>query len=294
MRVKVIAVLAGAFLAGWMARVPCAIAQDSEALMPDQSKARALQLIQQAIDTLGGAAYLNVHTVTCRGKLSQFSHQGDLNGYEKFVDYSEPPYKDRTENIPKRNLISVFNKDKGWILDRGGVADAPQTDLAQFEEDIKKDIDNILRNRIHESGMIIRYGGSDVVDLKEADWVELVDSENRTIRIAFARSNHLPIRKVVETRDPNTQMKSEEMEYYSLYMPIAGIETPYQITRERNGLKVYQVFFDTCEYNANVPDSLFTKESLEQRWSEVGKKEKNKKDKPDKNDKDDKDNKFQN
>jgi hypothetical protein len=290
-RIRVTPVLAGAFLAAWLTAVPFSRAQESEALMPEQSAAKALQLIQKAIDALGGAKYLNVRTVTCTGKLGQFSHQGDLAGYEKFVDYAVPPYKDRTENLPKRNIISIFDKDKGWILDRGGVADAPETDLAQFEEDIQKDIENVLRNRVHEHGMIVRYGGKDVVDLKEADWVELVDSENRTIRIAFARSNHLPIRKVVDTRDPKSQMKSEEVEYYSLFMPIDGIETPYQITRERNGKKVYQVFFDKCQYNADIPDSLFTKQSLEQRWNEVGKKPKNGKDKPDKNDKDDKDDK---
>ena len=90
--------------------------------------------------------------------------------------------------------------------------------------------------------MIFRYAGPDVVDLKEADWIELIDNENRTIRIAFARSTHLPIRKTVDTRDPATQLKSQEIEYYSLYHPIDGIQTPFQITRERNGIKIYQVF----------------------------------------------------
>ena len=84
----------------------------------------------------------------------------------------------------------------------------------------------------------------------------------------------LPIRKVVTTRDPNTRLRSEEIEYYSLYHPLAGVMTPFQITRERNGIKVYQVFFDSCEYNTNISDSLFTKESLDERWAKIGKKQK--------------------
>jgi hypothetical protein len=180
----------------------------------------------------------------------------------------------RTENLPKRNIISVVNGDKGWQLDRGGVSESTITDLATNQEDTKKDIDNILRHRIHESGMIFRYGGLDVVDYQESDWVELVDSDNRTFRIAIARTTHLPVRKVVDTRNANTRMRNEEIEYYSNYRPIDGIQTPYQITRERNGIKVYQVFFDKYEYNTNVPDSYFTKESLEERWAKVGKKEK--------------------
>jgi hypothetical protein len=265
------------FFAGvCLASAPRAAAQDTAVLMPEQSAAKAKQLLQQAIEALG-PAYLNVHDITCTGRLGNFGHSGELNGFETFVDYTIPPDKDRTENLPKRNIIQIMNGDKGWVLDRGGVSEAAESEIARYDDDIKKDIDNILRRRIHEPDMIFRYAGPDVVDLKEADWVELVDSDNRTIRIALAQSTHLPIRKVVLTRDPTSRMRSEEIEYYSNYHPIDGIETPFQITRERNGMKVYQVFFDKCAYNTNLSGSLFTKESLDERWAKIGKKEKKKK-----------------
>jgi hypothetical protein len=139
----------------WFAMPSSTLAQD-EVLLPAQSSAKAKELLQQAIEGLGGAAYLNVHDVTCKGRLSQFGHSGELNGYETFIDYAQPPFKDRTENLPKRNIISVNSGDKGWTLDRGGVSEATITDIATFQEDIKKDIDNILRHRIHEAGMIFR------------------------------------------------------------------------------------------------------------------------------------------
>ncbi|MGA8556834.1 MAG: hypothetical protein WB630_20675, partial [Candidatus Acidiferrales bacterium] len=195
----------------WIASSARTGAQDQDVLLPEQSAAKAKLILQQAIDALGGPAYLNVHDVTCTGRLSQFGHSGDLNGFETFIDYAQPPLKDRTENLPKRNIINVNDGDKGWTLDRGGVSEATITDIATFQEDIKKDIDNILRHRIHESGMIFRYGGLDVVDYQEADWVELVDSENRTFRVAIARNTHLPIRKVVDTRNANTRMRTEEV-----------------------------------------------------------------------------------
>jgi hypothetical protein len=269
--------LSAVLLAGtWIVAAPRTAAQDSDQLMPEESAAKAKEILQQAIRALGGPAYLNVHDVTCKLRYSQFGHSGDVNGFAKLIDYSIPPDKDRTENLPKRNLIQVMNGDKGWVLDRGGVSEASEVDIAQFRDDVRKDIDNILRHRLKEPGMIFRYGGPDVVDLKEADWVELVDSENRTVRLAIAKSTHLPIRKVVVSRDSASRMKRDELEYYSNYHPIAGIETPYQITRERNGMKVYQAFFDNCEYNTNLSESVFTKESLEDRWAKVGKKVKNK------------------
>jgi hypothetical protein len=248
-------------------------AQDDQILMPDQSTAKAKEILQQAIDALGGDAYLNVRDATCTGRIGTFDHAGEVTGFGKFIDYTQPPLKERQENLPKRNIIEIYNGDKGWELDRGGVADAPQVDLIDFQEGVKKDLDNILRHRIHEDGMTFRYGGSDIVDLKQVQWVELIDSENRTIRIAFADATHFPIRKIVDTRDAKTRMKTQETEYYSLYHPITGIQTADQLTRERNGIKIFQAFFDKCEYNTNIPDAFFTRESLDQRWAQVGKKE---------------------
>ena len=269
---EILAVIA---LAGvWLAGAASAAAQDDQFLMPEQSAAKAKQILEQAIEALGGSAYLNVHDVTCTGRLGQFDHSGAVTGFGKFIDYTQPPFKDRQENLPKRNIIQVFNGDKGWELDRGGVSDAPQADLAEFKDEVLMDIDNILRHRIHEPGMVLRYGGSDIVDLKPADWVELVDGDNRTIRIAFASGSHLPIRKTAATRNPRTQMKSEEVEYYSNFHPIDGVQTPFQITRERNNIKIFQVFFDKCDYNTSVSDALFTKESLDQRWAQIPNKDK--------------------
>ena len=65
------------------------------------------------------------------------------------------------------------------------------------------------------------------------------------------------------------QRKSEEIEYYSNYHPIDGVQTPFQITRERNQIKIFQVFFDKCDYNTSLADALFTKESLDERWAQI-------------------------
>ena len=281
-----IMVLAGVGLA----TTPAAVAQDSQFLMPEQSAAKAKELLQQAIDALGGPAYLNVHDVTCTGRLGSFDHSGELTGFGKFIDFAEPPMRERQENLPKRNIVEIYDGDKGWTLDRGGVSNAPKADLAEFQETVQRDIDNILRHRIHEPDMVLRYAGRDTVDLRPVEWVELVDGGNRTIRIAFSATSHLPVRKTVEARDPKLRMTMEEVEYYSNYHPVGGIQTAFQITREKNGMKVFQVFFDKCDYNTGLSDSLFTRQSLDERWSKVGKKErekeKNKKEKADKDRKD--------
>jgi len=259
---------------------------DDQFLMPDQSAAKAKDILKQAIAALGGDAYLNVKDVTCEGRIGTFDHSGQLTGFGHFIDYSIPPLKERQENLPKRNIVTIYNGDKGWELDRGGVSDAPRADLINFQATAKKDLDNLLRHRIHEPDMTFRYGGSDVIDGWPADWVELTDGQNQTIRIAFQTSSHLPVRKTAESNDPKTHYRMQETEYYSNYHPISGIQTAFQLARERNGIKIFQAFFDSCQYNTNVSDSLFTKESLDQRWAQVGKKEMEKEAKDKKKDKD--------
>jgi hypothetical protein len=253
----------------WCAPVPPAAAQDQQVLMPEQSEAKAKQLIQRAIDAMGGSAFVNVHDLTCTGNIGQFDHSGQLSGFEKFVQYTEPPLKDRVENLPQHNVIDVFNGDEGWSLDRGGVSDEPALRLVQHQDDVAKSLDNILLRRVDEPTMDIHYDGKDIVDLKQVDWVQLVDADDRTIRIAFDRETHLPIRKTVESRDPKLNSDVLEVEYYSNYYSENGVQLPKQITRERNNLKIYQVFFDSCSINTGVQDSFFTKQSLEDRWAKM-------------------------
>lgn len=263
-----------------------AAAQDDEIMMPEQGAAKAKQLLQAAIRALGGPTYLNVHDVTCTGNISQFDHSGDETGFGKFIDYSIPPDKERQENIPKRNIIEIYNGKQGWVLDRGGVSVAPPSDLQQFQQDTLRDIDNILRHRIHEPGMVFRYAGPDIIELKQVDWVELLDTDNRTFRIAFDRATHLPIEETSESRDPQTQLASKETDLFSDYHPVAGIQTAFQLERDRNGIKIFQAFFAKCDYNSNLQDSFFTKESLDERWAKVGKKERKKEQKENQKDKD--------
>ena len=146
----------------------------------------------------------------------------DLNGFGKEIEYVIPPDKERDENMPKRNIITVYNGDKGWQLDRGGVSPASMTEVAVYTEYVKKDMDNFLRHRIHEQNMIFRYAGIDIVDYNEAEWVEFVDADNRTFQLAVATGTNLPVRWVVDTRDANTRSRSEETTYYSNYHPIPG------------------------------------------------------------------------
>jgi len=248
--------------------------QSAATMLPAESEAKGRELLQKAIAALGGQAYLNVKDLYRTGRLAQFASNGELSGFVKFEDYVKLPDKNRTEYANKKNLMSVNNGDKGWELDRGGVIEQPEESIKRYLEGFKKDVDMLLRTRLGEEGLRIRYAGMDILDLKPAEWVEVTDRERRITKIALNQATLLPVRAVYIHRDPETRQRTEETEYFSNYHTFSGIQTPKQISRERNGRKVYQVFFDVCQYNINPSDFLFTRESLDQRWAQLDKKKK--------------------
>jgi hypothetical protein len=270
---EIAAILAGIVI---LLFLPAGRAQNPDEMMPAQSAAKAKAILQQSIDALGGAAYLNVHNSDCTGRFAQFQHSGEIGGYIQIHEYREMPDKLRVEYDPKALIIDLYAGDQGWTLDRGGVSEVPAADIADYQEQLKMQMGNVLRNRMSESSLFFRYGGSDVVDLKEADWVEIGD-QGRTLRIAIGRSDHLPLRTVLLQRDPKTGERTERSTYYTSYHLIDGIQTPFRESRFLNGRQVYQVFLDSCSYDVDVPADFFTRASLEQRFSqEHGKNKKRK------------------
>ena len=256
--------------------LPLARAQNPDEMMPDASAAKAKAILQQAIDGLGGAAYLNEHNSDCTGRYAQFQHSGEIGGYLQIHEYREMPDKIRMEYDPKALIIDLYAGDKGWTLDRSGVSNVPAADIADYQEQLRMQMGNVLRNRLNEKGLFFRYGGSDVVDLKEADWAEIGD-QGRTLRIAVGRSDHLPIRSLLLQRDPKTGENTERSTFYTSYHVVDGIQTPFRESRFVNGRQVYQVFWESCSYNADLPANFFTRDSLEQRFNQEHGKNKRKK-----------------
>jgi hypothetical protein len=268
--------------------VPSASSQRADTMMPEQSVAKGKQILSDLINALGGPGYTQVRESQCQGRRALFGHNGAVTGYIDFIDYRRYPDTDRTEYIGKgRNtilqsligidgldfahggvVITLFNRNQGWTYDRSGVSEAPAASVTDFQEQVKRNIDNLLRLRLNEEGMSVRFDGSDTVDLKQVEWVELADREQRTFRLAVDRSTHLLVRGIVITKNEETQQIDEDVAIYTNYQLRDSVWVPLQISRERNGRRTSQYFYDTCKFNPSFPDSLFTKDSLKKGASE--------------------------
>lgn len=279
--------------------IPLASAQRADTMMPEDSAAKGKQVLNDLINALGGPGYTEVRESQCDGRRALFGHSGELTGFINFSDFRRYPDKDRTEYIAKGHntilqsllgideldlshggvFITLFNGDRGWTYSRSGVSEMPVTSISDFQEQSKRNIDNLLRFRLKEPGLAIRYGGTDTVDLKEVDWVEITDTEDRKFRLAVDHYNHLLVRSIVSTKDEENQQIDDDVNIYSKYQLRESVWVPLQITREHNGRRNAQIFFDNCRFNPGFPDDLFTKESLQKHGSDAalkkGKAEKN-------------------
>jgi hypothetical protein len=259
-------------------------AQNPDTLMPEQSTAKGRQILDQLITGLGGPTYLDVKDSDCEGRLARFGHNGEMTGYTNFKDFWRYPDANRTEYSKKGVIINLYAGDKGWTLDKGGVSELSAASVADFQDQSKRDIHNLLRRRLNEPGMVIRYGGADVVDLRPIDWVDITDADGHNFRLAIDKTTHLLVRSVVSTADKTNESRDVETNIYTNFQLMDGVRTAMQIAQDRNGRRSSQVFFATCKYNSNLPADLFTRSSLDKRFQQVGSrksKEEKKKEKED-------------
>ena len=269
-------------VAGVCLRPVAAHAQNPDNMMPEEREAKGKQILGQLITALGGPTYLDVKESECDGRLAQFGHAGDLTGYTNFKVYWSFPDKNRTDFAKKGVIVNIYNGDHGWTLDKGGVSELSTAAVADFQEQTKRDVNNLLRVRLKEPGMVVRYGGQDIVDLKTVDWVELADSEQRDFRLAVDRTTHQLVRTITTLADDTSPDRSVETRIFTNYQLMDGVQTPLQITLDRNGRRINQVFFASCKYNVGFGPDFFTRAALEKRSSELGvkvPKDKKKKDK---------------
>jgi hypothetical protein len=224
--------------------------------------------------------------MTRSGRYTTFEHNGESRGTVKITDMVKLPDKERIEynfkiyygvdapipllvaDIPyplskSKSSFEVRNGDSGWIVGSGGVIPYEAAAVAKMRLQRKKDINLLFRTRLNEPELVLRYSGQDVVDLKLVEWVEISDADRFTTRIAFEKSTHLPVRAIFLFRDPETNDRVEDHDYFSNYRPVQGVMTAFQIGHEHNGYQVSQMFFEEVKYNTGLSDSMFTREALD-------------------------------
>jgi hypothetical protein len=277
---------------GGLLLATAARAQNPDTIAPEESAARAKKALEQAIEARGGQTYLGMRLRQCDGRRALIGHNGELSGYVGFKDTFQYPDTDRTDYIAHGrhtvlgfiigvqdleithggHVVTLYSGDQGWVMEKSGVSELPEGSISDFQETVKQNLENLLRVRPKQQGINLRWGGLDTVDLHPVDWVEIQDPDDseRTTRLAIDHSSHLPVRSIVVTQDKELNQSREDVTIYSNFQPKSGVLMPMQVTRERDGRRLSQVFYDECRLNLELPADFLTRTGLEKASKDSG------------------------
>ena len=255
------------FLLSFLLLVAVAVAQatppaESAASIPiDQQNAhKARALLDQMIQALGGQAYVNIRELAQEGRTYSFYH-GEPNSLGiQFWRFYRYPDKDRVELTKKRDVVYVYNGDKGYEITYKGTRAEDAKNLAEYLRRRHYALDQVLRHWLDEPRVALFYDGAAVAADKPADQVSILNAKNEGVTIYIDSTTHLPIKKSFTWRDPTDKERNVEEEIYDAYRLVQGIMTPFSITRFYNGDMSNQRFLTSVTYNQGLNDSLFQAE----------------------------------
>ncbi len=216
----------------------------------------AREVLDRAIETLGGQAYLDLIDMSTEGRLYQFQ-RGELVGAEVFANYLRYPDKERTEFGEDGETIRINNgQSEGWNINDGDVEAQLEDQIEVFWEEFKVSLDHLLRVVVDQPDSTLQYVGREMIDFKRVDILEIRDEDRTRVNLYIDQESGLLMKKTVRRLD---DPRIHE-EVYSNYHEFQNVLTPLLIDRYTDGLKTTEVRFDTVAYNTNLQDRLFMSE----------------------------------
>jgi hypothetical protein len=240
-----------------------AAAQPGPAAKPDE---KAEQIVQKAIQAVGGEAYLKVQTVTARGFFTDYP--GGAPGVPmRFIDYIAYPDRERTEFSGGGNrIIQTNDKLQGWLFDAAAKTLKDQTpkQVEDFRTGMRTGIENLLHGWWRKEGATLSYVGRREATLgRRNETVKLTYPDGFWIEYEFAATDGTPAKIIYKkhNKNPDTEVVEEVTEEDRLFKMIAfgGISTPFVIDHFRNGVQTSRINYESIEFNKPIADSFFAK-----------------------------------
>jgi hypothetical protein len=232
----------------------------------DRSDNKGKQVVDAAINALGGDHFLQMQTRMASGRIYSFFHD-QMSGLDRatiYTEYLNPPpanglaIRERELLGKKGDYSYLFLPDQGWDITFRGARQVPDENWQRYRRTTRNDILYLLRTRRNEPGMDFDYVSNEVYLSRHVDIVDITDQTGQTIRVYFDFNTRFPVREIYTWLDPVLKERNEEISVFDKYRDIGrGIQWPYSIERERNGYKTYQLFAEKAEANVAVPPKTF-------------------------------------
>jgi hypothetical protein len=229
-----------------------------EIVREDPGVKNARRVLDQMIQALGGPVYMNLQDMEQHGRSYGFYHGNPSGRGSEFWRFWKWPDMDRYELTKQRDVIYIYNGDKGWEITYKGTRAEDPDELKEYLQARNYSLDNVLRRWLKQPDTALFYEGSGITQDKQVDKVTLINGKGQAVTLAIDQLTHLPVKKSYFVRDPESREKDEEAEVYDNWRPEQGINTPHTIVLMHNGDITRQRFIQSVTYNQGIPDSKFT------------------------------------
>jgi hypothetical protein len=216
-------------------------------------------MLDRAIQTMGGQAFLTAKSLSTKGR-AFFFQDGATAGVEPYESWVQYPDKRRFSYGKTKPVILINNGDKGWELDRYGLISQPDQQLQGWILSNRYSLENLLRLRINEPGVLIQIGKVDFVDNAPTQGIEITEPGGASVRLDLHRQTFVPSRINYRVRNVKEDAWDDYSDAYSDYRTVDGIQTPMHVTRYLNGDRIGETFRNSAQYNEDYPPNYFTAE----------------------------------
>jgi hypothetical protein len=237
------------------------------AAFAEDPQVKGKQLVNDAIEALGGQKFLKVQNRVESGRAYSF-FQSELSGLSLAKIYTRyvPVDADKTDTVvgqqeyqglgKEEGFYVVFREEGAWEVTYRGPTRIDKDQIDRHKDTVLHNFLYMARQRLNEPGMIFDYKGSDVIENTPVETVDIVDAKNRVVTVYFHPTTKLPVRQLYVWRNAERE-RMDEVTRFSRYRDVDGTQWPSQINRERNGQKVYEMFADSVEINRQLPEDHF-------------------------------------
>lgn len=227
---------------------------------------KSQQLIDRAIEALGGEKYLNIQTVFGKGFYT--TYQDGFSGVPaRFLDYIAFPDRERTEFSQSGiRTIQTNVGDTGWMFDGAvkKISDQTPAQVDNFKLAMKTSWDNLLRGWWKKEGGKITYVGRREAGLaKRNEAIRLTYPDGFWIEYEFGARDFLPSKIIYKRsrKDPDTgdQVEATEEDRIMRFVPVGGVNAPWILDHFVNGKQTSRVNYEEVQYNQVFAENLFAK-----------------------------------
>lgn len=227
--------------------------QDDSAKNAEQARAE-LDLMVKA---LGGDAWLHMQNREYQGRTAAFYHGKPSGTTAEYWEFHAWPDHDRIEFTKHRDVVQIYTGREGWEVIFSGKKELPKDQVEDYLRRRDHSIETVVKEWLKDPQTILLFEGQKLVESHMADQVTLISSKNEAVTIQLDSQTHLPLRRSFQWRDPIYKDKNEDAEEYDNYRDVQGFQTPFNITRFKNGEMVNQRFLFKANYNQALPADEF-------------------------------------